>query len=358
MSTENDLIIRNQQRAIIIQRWCLAGLIATILVYLAFHLWFFELPEKWYLLNWYGVTSESGISQRALDWALWGLIGTFIYLLTEITFHYREIAKNSPIDQSFLAYTPWYVSTLLKGPFTVLVIMLFINAANLNLTGIDGDNPAIAFNFSALDHRVSVAIAFVLGYYGRVGRQVLDGIVKSLLPKAWAETHENFEIKPGDAQIVLGESTLFNTSPKVEVVWAASLGTIEATGKYTAPVGADYANKTAVITATSTGAQRITKSSILEILPFKINIEPAVDLIEHGKEYTFLVPADLKVDWTATNGDIDTKTGKFIAGTQPSVREVTITAVVAKGDLKGSFGKLTLKYKESDQGKTGDDPSQ
>lgn len=344
MTNENDPVKKNQNRAMLIQGLCVAGLILTIVLYLAFHLWFFQPPPKWNGLIWYGVTTESGISERALDWTLWGTIGTFIYLLTEITYHYRDIEKNAPQNNSFLAFTPWYVSTLLKGPFTVLVIMLFFNAANLQLTGTNGTDSAIAFTFSQLDHRVSVAIAFVLGFYSRVGRSVLDNVVKSLLPKAWAEAHLSFEIEPQEKQVVIGESTIFETTPKADVVWAASLGSIDATGKYDAPTSLEDSNKTAVITAVSTGVQRVARSSVIELLPFRISIEPSVEAIERGKEYTFRAPPEYKVKWAATNGNIDDQNGKFTADTDPKVVEVTITATISKGNLKGKYSKLTLKY--------------
>jgi hypothetical protein len=344
MSENNNLVARNKKRAQTIQIFCIVGLAVTILLYLAFHIWFFELLEKGHVFKWYGVTQVSGIYQRALDWTLWGLIGTFIYLLTEITFHYRVIEENAPKNNSFLAFTPWYISTLLKSPFTVLVIMLFFNAANLNLTGTDSDNPAIAFEFSKLDHRVTVAIAFVLGFYSRVGRSVLDGMVKSLFPKAWAEAHETFEINPKDAKIVLGESAIFDTSPKTDVVWATSLGSIDSIGRFTAPINIEDCNKTAVITAVSTGTQSIAKSAVVEILPFKIEIEPSVASLEHGKEYTFLGPAELSLQWEATNGNMNPKTGKFSADPDKTVQEVTITATVSKGDLKGKYSRLSMKY--------------
>ncbi|KPL07364.1 hypothetical protein AMJ86_04635 [bacterium SM23_57] len=349
MSAQEKSIIKNQKRARTIQLWCIIGLMIAIGLYFAFHLWIFDNPGYLLPVRWYHVTTKSGISERALDWTLWGLIGTFIYLLSEITYHYRDIEKNAPVNQSFMAYTPWYISTLLKGPFTVLVIMLFFNAANINLTGTNGDTPAIAFKFSELDHRVSVALAFILGYYGRVGREVLNGIVKSLLPKAWAEAHENFQIKPKDAVIALGETAIFETSPKVDVVWGSSLGSIDSTGKYTSPANIEDCNKTAIITAVSTGTQSIARSASAEILPFKINITPSVELVEHGAEYTFLAPSEYQVEWTTTNGVIDRRTGVFKADPDPKVQAVTITATVTKGELKGKYSKITMKYKESDK---------
>jgi hypothetical protein len=346
MSNTNDLINQNKARAITIQWWCIAGLFVSLVLYLAFHLWLFDPPTKGSLLIWYGVTTKSGISQRALDWTLWGLIGTFVYLLTEVTVHYRDIERDAPKNFSFLAFTPWYVSTLLKGPFTVLVIMLFFNAANLNLTGTNSNNPAIAFTFSKLDHRVTVAIAFVLGFYSRVGRSVLDNVVKSLFPKAWAESHLSFEIKSREKQVVIGESAIFETSPKTDVVWAASLGSIDAAGKYTAPTRMEDCNKTAVISAVTTDKQSIARATVVELLPFRIRVEPGAEVLEHGAEYTFIAPAEYEVKWSATNGNMNEKDGKFSADPNPELQEVTITATIKKGSQKGKYSKLTLKYKE------------
>ncbi len=346
MSNVNDLINQNKARAKLIQRWCIAGLFLSILLYIVFHLWLFDPPAKWTYLDWYGVTTKSGISERALDWTLWGLIGTFIYLLTEVTSHYRDIKRDAPKDSSFLAYTPWYVSTLLKGPFTVLVIMLFINAANLNLTGDTSDNPAIAFTFSKLDHRVTVAIAFVLGFYSRVGRSVLDNVVKSLFPKAWAEAHQSFVIKSGNKQVVIGEGAIFETSPKTDVVWSASLGSIDAAGKYTAPTSQDDSNKNVVISAVSTDKQSIARATTVELLPFRISVEPDVDVLVPGTAYTFTAPPEFEVKWSATNGNIDPGNGKFSTDAETEAKEVTITATVKKGSHKGKYSRLTLKYKD------------
>jgi len=344
MSKIENLINKNQKRARVIQGWCIAGLFGSILLYLAFHFWIFD-PKGGEGLVWYGITTKSGISERATDWTLWGLIGTFIYLLTEITSHYRKIEKNAPRKHSFLDFTPWYVSTLLKSPFIVLVIMLFFNAANLKLTGTDNSNGAISFQFSELDHRVSVTVAFVLGYYSRVGRSVLDNIVKSLLPKAWAEANQSFEISPKNAQVVIGESAIFQTSPKMDVVWATTLGTIDPTGKYTPSENKDDCNKTAVITAVTSGTQAIARSASVEVLPFRIDIEPRCKSIDHGADYTFTAPPAYAVEWKSTNGTLNKNNGNFTSDLDPQIEEVTITARIIKGEMKDKYGKLTLKYK-------------
>jgi hypothetical protein len=46
---------------------------------------------------------------------------------------------------------------------------------------------------------------------------------------------------------------------------------------------------------------------------------------------------------------IDRKTGVFTADPDPTAKEVTITATVNKGEFKGKYSKITMKYKESDQ---------
>ena len=55
------------------------------------------------------------------------------------------------------------------------MILFFFNAADLKLTGPDGDGEAaLAFEFSKLGHTVTLLLSFVLGFYSRVARKVLD----------------------------------------------------------------------------------------------------------------------------------------------------------------------------------------
>jgi hypothetical protein len=190
-----------------------------------------------------------------------------------------------------------------------------------------------------------VAIAFVLGFYSRVGRSVLDNIVKSLLPKAWAEANQSFEINPKNTQVVIGESTIFETTPKTDVVWATSLGTIDSVGKFTSPGSKDDCNKTAIITAVTSGTQAIARSASVEVLPFRIDIEPSSETIDHGAEYNFIAPAAYDVDWTSTNGTINKKNGKFTSDADTKIEVVTIMAKISKGEMKDKYSKLTLKYK-------------
>lgn len=340
--SENDYVTRQSRRAWMLL-WCyIAGLVTTAVLYLAFHLVLLE-PEN--ALKWYAIDVDSGMSERALDWVLFSLAGTLIYLMVEVGHHYQAIGDSArersdpdvyPV--SFLEKTPWNIVTLAKGPIIAVVILLFFNAADLKLTGANNQDPAFAFDFSELDHRVTLLLAFALGFYSRVARNVLDQIVKALFGRAWAEAHEDFGIEPSEAEVVLGETTVFKTKPATEVIWAASLGTIDAkTGRYDAPKEYTHCGATAVITAVSTGTPAMARSASVKLVPFKIS---GPDRVQIDQEYSYSVskpPEAGEVEWSLSpdpaGGKIDKK-GKYTAPkAPPSGNTVTV-----KANIKGKPG--------------------
>lgn len=357
---DQDYINRQSERANKLMRLFIIALAITAVLYFAFHLWLLD-PTK--PMSWYPVRSDSARSERALDWLLWSLAGTLVYLLVEVGHHYPSIKENAKKGSpsysypvSFIEKTPWNLVTLIRGPIIAVVILFFFNAGNLQLTGPTGDK-AFSFVFSELDHPVTLLLAFVLGFYSRVAREVLNGIMKTLFSKAWAEAYGDFKIEPSDAKVVLGETIVFKTTPTTEVVWAASLGTIDATGKYDAPKERKHCGAKAVITAVSTGTSSIARSATVTLVPFKIEGLKEVELGPEEMQYAYSVSPAVDVDeWTISpvdgGGCIDKKTGTYTAPSKDDAKteKVTITATKTEAGQKCSDSlEVTLKKKEEGQ---------
>lgn len=272
-----------QARANVLLLFLILGVLVVIAGYLLNHVSFPALNFS----DWQPVTVESKLWTRAYEWVLWAVGGTLVYLIAEVGTNYHSLEEkissaikkakakqdasrdaNDTMDVewplSFRDYIPWYVSTLVKGPIIALVILLFFNAADLELTGTE--DAAFRFNFAELDHSTTLVLAFVLGFYSRVAREILNGIVKNIFSRAWAEAHEEFEITQEETEILPGKSTTFRTSPPTEVVWAATEGSINATGMYTAPSKAEVGvTVTATITAVSTGLSPLSRYATIII---------------------------------------------------------------------------------------------
>lgn len=354
-----DYIKRQGRRARAILRWLIAGLLITVVVYLAVHL---TSPGETLLpLEWRSVESGSDLWERVLDWTLWSLTGTLIYLLYEVGHHYPTIRKNVKNDgfpSSFIEYTPWYWVTLVKGPIIALVILFFFNAADLKLTGPDGDGEAaLAFEFSKLGHTVTLLLSFVLGFYSRVARKVLDGIMRKLFSRAWAEAHEDYQIDPEKEKVVLGETIVCKTTPTVDVIWATSLGTIDSSGKYTAPKGLEHCGAKVVITAVSKGTPSVARSTTVMLVPFEI-VGPGEVIL--GSENVYSVStSESGVEWSLSPasgaGIIDKAKGLYkapLSKEEAKTEEVTIIATIKKTDQVGKKWicsdrfEVTLKKQE------------
>ena len=346
--SELDYVKRQIKRARTLLWWYISGLLLASLAYLAFHLLFFKLPGPIFPLEWRAVTANSGLSERAFDWGLWSLVGTIVFLLLEVQKYYRVIPKlakegspNLSYEPSFIEYSPWHISTLIRGPLIAVVILLFLNAANLNLTGNNGEE-AIKLTFSELDHRATLLLAFILGCHHRVARNVLNGIVKSLFSKAWAEANEDFVIEPDEAKLVLGETKMFKTNPRTDVIWSASLGTIDNTGKFTAPKDPEHCNVRIVISAISTGKQTISRSVTVTVVPFEIYGEKEIVLSEKSAQFAYSISPFLEnVKWDLLPGEGGGTIDKKGVYTPPQLGEEKTEKVMilAKTTMKDSAGK-------------------
>lgn len=362
---EEDYIMRQVSRARLLMVSFILILGVAAVVYLFFHVEKAEGEEGVSALDWRSVSPKAEWPTKALDWMLWSLSGTLIYLLFEIGHYYQTIgekAQKGSWPPSYIEYTPWYLITLIKGPAIAVVILFFFNSASLTLTGTSGtEGTGFNFNFSQLDHSVTLLLAFVLGFYSRVARHVLDGIVKTLFSKAWAEAHEEFEIEPSYAKIVLGGTMIFGTTEIADVVWAASLGTIDATGKYIAPEEPEHCNKTVVITAVSTGTTSIARSAKVTLVPFTISGPAEIELSSEPKYSAYNVsPAAEDITWTVSpdegGGEID-ENGKYTSPKKEEAKteKITITATITRKDAAGTEWKchdsveVILKSREENQ---------
>ncbi len=347
--TAKELLEAEKSRGKWIFGLAVTVLIISVLAYLALHFWIFGGQPFTGPLKWYQVNTSSGLNQRAWDWGLWSVFGTTIFIMTEVTKYYQRLpasirkgAKQKEYPPFFTDLTPWYITTFIRGPFIALAILLFLNAANLNLTGTSASDQAIKFNFSQLDHRATLLLAFVLGYYHRVARNVLDGIVRSLFSRAWAEANQQFNITPKDSKMVLGETILFFTEPRMDVIWAASAGAIDDNGKFTAPTGAEFSGTNIVITAVTKDTNRLTSSASVTLVPFIIEGPTEIELKDQPVQYSYSVnPVPADISWSLSPlgvGTIEATSGIYTApekGKQ-TTEKITIIASTKKDDTAGN----------------------
>jgi len=170
-----------------------------------------------------------------VDWLLIALVGVLLYVLSSAAYWYTKRQRR------FVDFTPWYLSTILKGPIVAFVILLFLTKLQVKLSGIDLD-------FGKLDANVLIVAAFVLGFYSRVAREQLNQIVKALFGKAYSVAEEAFSIVPANATVVFGGSVQLRTSAAVDVTWLASAGQMQ-DGLYTAPSAEAVSGQVVQITA-------------------------------------------------------------------------------------------------------------
>lgn len=227
----NILTEQQTQRARFLFIGLFSGLLLTITSWILLHGGLWWANGRW--LDPFTTTSN-----QWLDWILVSLIGVLLYLLTTASRWYRTLltAQETNLQEQkeeeramFVEMTPWYITTLIKGPFIVLVIIIFLTNVSLDISGLTVD-------FTQLSPEALLVVAFVLGFYSRVAREQLNMIVKTLFSKAYSKAEEAFTIIPHVKDIASGQTVQFKTSYPLEVTWLASAGQIE-NGVYTAPDG-------------------------------------------------------------------------------------------------------------------------
>ena len=223
-----------------------------------------------------------------LDWFLASLAGVLLYILTNIAYHYQKASRYYKYDTgqepNFIAFTPWYISTIVKAPVIAFVVLIFLTNLNIEIAG-------LTLNFSELNAALLLVIAFVLGFYSRVARTQLDQIVKTIFNKAYSQAEEEFVLVPRSATVVFGQSQKFNTSPYTDVTWVSSAGTIE-DGLYIAPADQDkdaVPNRVINIAAVPKDPNIPRASATVTLVPFKISGDNKID---YGEMKTYQVEPD------------------------------------------------------------------
>jgi hypothetical protein len=278
------------------------------------------------------------------DWLLSSLVGVLLYALVSVAYWYH---REHP---RFIAFTPWYISTILKGPIVAFIILLFVTSVSLEISGIDIDLTAMGAN-------ALLVAAFVLGFYSRVAREQLDLIVKALFSKAYSRTEEVFRIVTDTAQVRFGQSAVFRTVPATDVTWLASVGKIE-NGTYTAPkIGEEDAKSGQVvqITAVPKDPDVPRATAQVTLVPFEI-VGKAKIAYEATESYQVAPEQADGVTWSVapeiSGSSIDDK-GVYKAPTgqvakAADAKKVTITAT-SKTRAEDS-ATLDLYFKERENG--------
>ena len=226
-----------------------------------------------------------------LDWMLASLAGVLLYIMANVANYYQSSIRSkkyrSGRAKDFIAFTPWYISTIIKAPVIALVVLVFLTNLNIEIAG-------LTLDFTSLNPALLLMIAFVLGFYSRVARKQLDHIVKSIFGKAYSEAEEAFTLIPSKATVLFGKTQKFSTSPYTDVTWVATAGTIQ-DGVYTAPTDPREAvpNKNVLITAVPTDPNIPRSTATVTMLPFNITGDKE---ITYGETKTYQVDPDQKPD--------------------------------------------------------------
>lgn len=296
-----------------------------------------------------------------LDWFLASLAGVLLYILTNIAYHYQKSIRYYKYDTgqepNFIAFTPWYISTIVKAPVIAFVVLIFLTNLNIEIAG-------LTLNFSDLNAALLLVIAFVLGFYSRVARKQLDQIVKTIFNKAYSQAEEEFVLVPRSASVVFGQSQKFNTSPYTDVTWVSSAGTIE-DGLYIAPADQDkdaVPNRVINIAAVPKDPNIPRASATVTLVPFKISGD---NKIVYEEMMTYQVEPDQDpendedtgVSWTVSpdieGAVVNVKKGnlEYTAPTKEKVEKVkakliTITAKSKQKAERQVSIKVEFKDKE------------
>lgn len=292
------------------------------------------------------------------DWVFWALIGVAAYLLIEDARHYREIPEG---EGDFLGETLWYWAQFFTGPLIAFVVLLVFTRIDLKLLGKE-NGAAIAVDTSQFVPDLLFVPAFLLGFYSRVARHVLDDIMKSIFRSAWLAAHGEFEIvsddlPPEDNVVESKKAVVFKTQPATEVTWLTSRGNIEATGAYTAPEVTD-APQDVIITAVA-GRGAAMASKVITVVPHKFKVITVngaeLEVTPGGKLKLTIVPLpeeeaeQQKIAWKITS---KTKPETEI---EPQGKETTLavsdqespeTSITVAATYKGHSESITLKVVE------------
>ncbi len=276
-----------------------------------------------------------------LAWVFAAWAGASVYLIGQIATYYPKIKESEEEDDKadFVKYTYWYASTFLKAPILALVVMWFLVNLNIEL-GADGATNAVgvAVNFSQFGPYVMIGVAFVLGFYGRVTRKQLDIIAKYLFTRAWALAEQGFElVVPSVKSILINDVHTFTTNPPMDVVWSATLGTIDPEkGTYEAPKELSAHNKETIIRASLKAEPASTDFAKIALKALRIKGD---NKLKEGEDASLSLETKLegfdltKATWKVDSKDVGTgETYKFER--KPGTYRVSVTATHTAKETK------------------------
>lgn len=267
-----------------------------------------------------------------IDWLLWALIGMSASLLLDVARHLRSVAKG---EGDFLGETSWYWAQLATGPLIAFVILLLFVHIKVDL--LSGDEASVQVNLRDYPSDLLLVPAFLLGFYSRVTREVLDQIMRRIFAGAWRAANGDFEIVTKGQEVVddevLSESQVaFDTKPpQLGTLWTATDGSINNVGLFTAPK-VDAA-KEVFVTAISPSLNRSVVKSV-KVVKFKFKIDPSGPglALQAGQTQALTIqpppPATEQVDWVITppapNFSLQSATGP--------TNTLTVAAAAGKGE--------------------------
>lgn len=159
---------------------------------------------------------------RLLEYFFWGLFGTLIYLLQNLSSNRRRYdVKKEP----FKKYWHWYIQNLLRGPFIVFVLLMGLSTIEIQLVG-------VRFGLNSSPIELVIFLSAALGAYSRTAKEQFSILVEKIFPEAWARSEGRFTIghkivRPEDVEdfgepLPYGNTVIqFMTEPEnVDVTWS------------------------------------------------------------------------------------------------------------------------------------------
>jgi len=289
------------------------------------------------------------------DWLLWTLVGLAAYLLTEVASNLRKVVDG---EGNFLGETTWYWTQLAIGPLVAFVILLLFVHIDIDL--LTGDEAAVEVNLREYPSDLLIVPAFLLGFYSRVAREVLDQLMRRIFGAAWRATHGEFEIlikgQAGDDEISSSSTAVFETQPSVSPMWSATAGTIDPGGVFNPPPVT--APKPVFITAIAAGSNRaVTKAVTVVKHKFQVMStgNPGFEL--HPGQLQELTIAPLpseeeekaKITWSLVD---PVPKGVFFEGNKLLVMGPTVTLTVPETHVPAPGETVTIKVTYADLSRT------
>ena len=152
--------------------------------------------------------------KRWLEWLLVSIVGVSTYLLWNIS----TWVKSPKAD--FEKYRLWYFSTAIKGPMVALVVMLGLTHLNFQVQiplpatqevvtseSVEDEQGSeenqiqptetrtldFGINFAEASETVLLVVAFLLGFYNRLAKEVLNSFARYIFKDAYKKAYAKEE---------------------------------------------------------------------------------------------------------------------------------------------------------------------